>query len=63
MSEVEEIKILRCSRKSLVETVNEETKVSSSEEEDIGIHKCSRKSRVEIMNKEVKGRTSSPKKQ
>ena len=55
-SEEEDIK---CSRKSHVETVNEEMKVSSSEEEDIGIRKCRRRSRVEMMKKEVKGWTSS----
>ena len=45
ISEVEEIKILKCSRKSHVENVNEEIKGSSSEEEEIGIHKCRIRSR------------------
>ena len=59
ISEVEEIKILKCSTKSHVETINEGMKVISSKEEEIGICKCSRRSRVEIMNKEVKGWTFS----
>ena len=40
-SEEEDIK---CSRKSHVETLNEEMKGSSSEEEDIGLRKCRRRS-------------------
>ena len=44
ISEVEEIKILQCNRKSHVETANEEMKGSSSKEEDIGICKCRRRS-------------------
>ena len=59
-SEEEEIK---CSRKSYIETVNEEIKGSSSEEEDTGIRKCRERSPVENMNKEVKGWTSSLKQQ
>ena len=62
-SEVKEIKILKCSRKSHVDTINEEMKGSSSEEEDIGICKCRRRSRIDIINEEVKGWTSSLKKQ
>ena len=37
--EEEEIKIPKCSRKSHVETENEEMKEISNEEEDIGIFK------------------------
>ena len=50
ISEEEEIKIPKCSKKSHVETVNEETKEISSEEEYIGIRKCRRRSRVDNMN-------------
>ena len=46
-SEEEDIK---CSRKSHVETVNEEMKVCSSEEEEIEIHKCRGIIRFDIMN-------------
>ena len=60
---MEEIKILKCSRKGHVETLNEEIKGISSEEEEIGIRKCRRRSRVEIMNKEVKRWTSLSKQQ
>ena len=45
-SEVERIKILKCSRKIHVGIINEEVKGSSSEEEDIGMRKCRRRSRV-----------------
>ena len=62
-SEVEEIKILRCSRKRHDDIINEEMKGISSEEEDIGIRKCRRKSRVEIMNEEVKRWTFTSKQQ
>ena len=62
-SKYEEIKIPKCSRKSHVETVNEEMKESSREEEEIGIRKCGRRSQVDIINKEVKGWTSSSKQQ
>ena len=44
-SEVKDIKILMCSIKSHVETVNDKIKGNSSEEEDIGIRKCRRKDR------------------
>ena len=37
ISEEEEIEIPKCNIKNHVETVNEETKESSSEEEEIGI--------------------------
>ena len=48
-SSSEEEDIMR-SRKSHVETVNEEMKGIISEEEEIGICKCRRRSRVEIIN-------------
>ena len=35
-------KILKCSKKSHVDIINEEMKGISSEEEDIGIRKCRR---------------------
>ena len=63
ISEEEEIKITKCSRKSHVETENEEMKEISSEEEEIGIRKCRRRSQVGIMNREVKGWKPSPKQQ
>ena len=47
----EEIKIPKCSRKSHVETVNEESKESSSEAKEIRIPKCRRLSRADNMNK------------
>ena len=62
-SEVEDIKISKCSRKSHVDIINEEMKGISSEEEDIGTRKCRIKSRVDIINEEVKGWTSSSKQQ
>ena len=62
-SELEEIIILKYSRKSQVDIINEEMKVSISEEEEIGISKCSRRNRVWIVNEEVKGRTYSSKQQ
>ena len=49
-SEVKEIKIRNCSRKSHVDIINEEMKVSSSEEEEVVIHKCRIRSRVDIIN-------------
>ena len=49
-SEVEYIKICKCSRKSNVDIINWEMKGSSSEEEEIGIHKFRRRSRVDILN-------------
>ena len=52
-----------CSRKSHIETVNEEMKGGSSEEEKIGIRKCRRRSQVKTINKEVIGWTSSSKQQ
>ena len=60
-NEVEEIKILKCSRKSHVGIIYEEMKRIRSEEEEIGIRKCTRRSWVEIMNEEVKGWTLSSK--
>ena len=52
-----------CSRKSHIETVNEEMKGGSSEEEETGIRKCRIRSRVDIINEEVKRRTCSLKQQ
>ena len=62
-SEVEDIKIRKCRRKSNVDIINKAMKVSSSEEEEIGILKCRRRSRVGITNEEVKLWTSSSKQQ
>ena len=42
ISEDEEIKIHKCSRKSHVETISGEMKERSIEEDKIGIHKCRR---------------------
>ena len=60
---MEEIKILKCSRKSHVDIINEEMKVSSSEEEDIVIRNCRRITRFDIINEEIKGWTSPSKQQ
>ena len=49
-SEAKDIKIPKCSRKSLVDIINEEIKGSISEEEEIGIYKCRRTSRVANIN-------------
>ena len=62
-SEVEDIKILKCSRKIHVDIINEEMKGISSEEEEIGIPNCRRIIRVEIINEDVKGWKSSSKQQ
>ena len=62
-SEVEDIKMLKCSKNIHVDITNEEMKWRSGEEKEIGIRKCRRISLFIIMNEEVKGWTSSPKKQ
>ena len=46
ISEVEEIKILKCIRKGHVDIINEEIKGSISEEEYIEMSKFRRRSRV-----------------
>ena len=63
ISEVEEIKIRKCSRKIHVDIINDEMKGSSSEEEEIGICKCKIRSRDYTINEEVKGWKSSTKQQ
>ena len=59
ISEKEDIKILKCSKNIHVETINWDTKESTSEEGNIGLRKFMRRSRVCNMNEEVKGWKSS----
>ena len=63
ISEVEEIKILKCRRKSHVETVNEEMKGISSEQEENGIRDFRRRSSQVIINEKMEGCASSSKQQ
>ena len=49
-SEVEEIKIRKCSRKIHVDIINEEIKGVSSDKEEIGIRKCRGRSLVDMIH-------------